>query len=87
MHHDNTEAINLLKTARGQIDAIIRMTEDNRYCVDIAKQILAAQALLKKANLSVLNNHIQTCVKDSFLDGTHEEKIEEVLSIIDKYVK
>lgn len=86
MKHDHTKELNLLKTARGQMDAVIRMTEEGRYCVDIANQIEATQALLKKANLSILKNHIETCVKDSLKDGTYEEKTKEVIDILRKYM-
>lgn len=86
MKHDHKDALNLLKTARGQMDAVIRMTEEGRYCVDIANQIEAVQALLKKANLNILKNHIETCVKDSLVDGTYEEKTKEVISILQKYM-
>ena len=47
---DKKQVLNLLKTSRGQMDGIIRMLEEDRYCVDISKQILSVQALLKKAN-------------------------------------
>ncbi|MFP4177251.1 MAG: metal-sensing transcriptional repressor [Acholeplasmataceae bacterium] len=87
MKEKHREALNLLRTARGQIDAIIRMTEDERYCVDIANQVLAVSSLLRKANLSILKNHIETCVKDAYQDGTVEEKLEEVIRILDQYVK
>ncbi len=69
------------------MDAIIRMTEDERYCVDISNQILAVSSLLRKANLSVLKNHIETCVKDAYRDGTVEEKLEEVIRILNQYIK
>lgn len=87
MKHDHQESLNLLKTAKGQIDAIIRMTEEDRYCVDIANQILAVESLLKKANLQILKQHLDSCVRESLSDGTYEEKTEEIISIINKYVK
>lgn len=87
MKENHREALNLLKTARGQMDAIIRMTENERYCVDISNQIYAVSSLLKKANLSVLKNHIETCVKDAYHDGTVEEKLEEVIRILNQYIK
>ncbi|MFA6800867.1 MAG: metal-sensing transcriptional repressor [Acholeplasmataceae bacterium] len=86
MKHDRTKAINILKTARGQMDAVIRMAEEERYCVDVANQIGATEALLKKANLLILQDHINTCVKTSFTDGTSEEKIAEVITLLDKYL-
>ncbi len=87
MKDEHKNAINLLKTARGQIDAVIKMTESERYCVDIAVQITAIESLLKKANLDILKHHIETCVRDSFQDGTKNEKIDEVIKVLGKYMK
>ena len=42
---ETTQILNLLKTARYQMDGVIRMVEEGRYCVDISKQILAVSAL------------------------------------------
>jgi DNA-binding FrmR family transcriptional regulator len=82
-------ALNKMKTARGQLDGIIRMIEDDRYCVDISTQILSVIGLLKKANIDVLNSHIRTCVSEAILEGEKQgdEKIEEIITIIDKYIK
>lgn len=90
MAKDRSSELNLLKTARGQIDAVIRMMEEDRYCIDISKQILAVSALLKKANLKVLENHLESCVSTAFESGSEEdkkEKIEEIITILDKYYK
>ena len=57
--------LRLLRTASGQVDGIIRMLEEGRYCIDISNQILATEALLKKANAQVLVNHLDTCDKES----------------------
>ncbi len=86
MKDKHEQALNMLKTARGQLDAVIKMTEDERYCVDIAVQVTAVESLLKKANLSILKNHIETCVQQSFKDGTTEDKIDEVIHILGKYM-
>lgn len=89
MNEGKLKAANKLKTARGQIDGIIRMIDDDRYCVDISTQILSAIGLLKKANIDVLNSHIRTCVTDAILENEDkgEEKIQEIINIIDKYIK
>ncbi|MDH4184519.1 MAG: metal-sensing transcriptional repressor [Nitrospinota bacterium] len=76
-----------LKTARGQLDGIVRMIEDERYCVDVSKQILSVQSLLKKANLEILKGHIKTCVKDAVDKGEGDEKIDEIFGMIDKYAR
>ncbi|SCG81765.1 Copper-sensing transcriptional repressor csoR Copper-sensitive operon repressor [Proteiniborus sp. DW1] len=87
MNEGRKKALNLLKTSRGQIDGIIKMIEEERYCVDISKQILSVLGLLKKANLEMLDQHIKSCVKDAILEGHGDEKIDEIINVIDKYVK
>ena len=87
IHDEKTQILNLLKTSKGQIEGIIRMLEDDRYCVDVSKQILSVQALLKKANLKIIDQHIKHCVKQAFTEGNGDEKINEVIELIDKYAK
>ncbi|MBC8587329.1 metal-sensing transcriptional repressor [Paratissierella segnis] len=89
MNEGKLKAINKLKTARGQMDGIIRMLEDDRYCVDISTQILSVIGLLKKANIDILNSHLRSCVASAILEGEEQgqEKIDEIINIIDKYIK
>jgi len=86
---EKQQILNLLKTSRGQIDGIVKMLEEDRYCVDISKQILSAQALLKKANLKIIDQHIKHCVKEAFARGENagDQKVDEVIDLIDKYAK
>ena len=89
MDHSSQESqktADLLKTARGQVDAIIRMVEDDRYCIDVSKQVLAAIALLRKANLAVLKQHLNTCVKEAIQSNKGQEKIDEIEMILEKYL-
>lgn len=89
MGDSRKKAANKLKTARGQLNGIIKMVEDDRYCVDISTQILSTLALLKSANIDILNNHIRNCVADAILETEDKgnEKIEEIINVIDKYIK
>jgi len=81
------QVLDLLKTSRGQITGIIKMVEEDRYCVDISKQILAVQAQLRKTNLKIIDQHIKHCVKEAFAKGNGDEKVEEIIELIDKYAK
>ncbi|MFO7887611.1 MAG: metal-sensing transcriptional repressor [Eubacteriales bacterium] len=87
MQADKKKILRYLKTTKGQIEGIIKMVEDDRYCVDISTQVLAVQALLKKANNEVLRSHINNCVKEAFDEGNGEEKVDELMNIFDKYYK
>ena len=90
MKADKSQVSRLLKTARGQIDGILKMIEEDQYCIDISNQILAAQAILKRANKEVIRAHMMGCVSEAFESGdTHmaEEKIEELIGVMDKLSK
>ena len=83
---DRREALQYLKTAKGQVDAVVKMVEDGKYCIDVSKQILASIALLKKANVSILNSHLQSCVKSAIVSNDSEDidrKLKELSEIIE----
>lgn len=86
MMADKDSVSRLLKTARGQIDGILKMVDNNRYCMDISNQILATQSVLKKANKEILRAHMLHCVKQAFEEGQEEEKIDELLALLDKFL-
>ncbi|VYT65215.1 metal-sensing transcriptional repressor [Clostridium tertium] len=86
MNDERKKALQSLKTARGQIEGIIKMIEEDRYCIDISNQIFAAQSLLKKSNLIILENHLSHCVKDACINGDGDEKITEIMKILDKVI-
>ena len=84
MKADHAQVTRLLKTARGQIDGILKMVEEDRYCLEVSSQIMAAQSILKKANRMVLKAHMNSCVKEAVESGDPEEKLEELAALLDK---
>lgn len=87
MQADKTKTTRMLKTARGQIDGILRMIEDDRYCIDVSNQLMATQAILRKVNQEILHAHLGNCVADAFGTQEQRQKIEEIMLIIDKLTK
>ena len=83
MTADREKTTRLLKTARGQIDGILKMIEENRYCIEISNQIMACQAILSKVNKDVLNAHLCNCVLHSSGEDS-KEKLQEISVILDK---
>ena len=87
MQADHGEISRLLKTARGQLDGVLRMVDEDRYCLDIVNQIMAAQAILKKANRQILRAHLAHCVTDAVEAQNATEKINEMVDLFDKMTK
>lgn len=84
---DKKRELKMLKTAKGQIDGIIKMMEEERYCADVSNQILATIAILKGVNTSILTNHLSSCMEKNINDENSIKKIEEVVQIIKKLSK
>ena len=84
MKADHQQVARLLKTARGQIDGILKMVEEARYCLDVSNQLMATQSILKKANRLVLKAHMNSCVREAVDSGNPEEKLEELALLLDK---
>ena len=87
MKADKTKVTRLLKTARGQIDGLLKMVEEDRYCIDVSNQLMATQAILRKVNNEINHAHLGACVKEGFEQGNEDEKIEEIVKLIDKLSK
>ena len=84
MKADHTQVTRLLKTARGQIDGILKMIEEDRYCLDVSNQLMATQSILKKANRMVLKAHMDCCVREAVESGDPEEKLGELAALLDQ---
>lgn len=83
MQADKKQVIRLLNTARGQMDGIIKMVQEDRYCLDISNQIMASQAILSRANKEILKAHLFNCVLNS--EGQmSEEKVKELNTLLEK---
>lgn len=72
------------KKAQSLIAKIIKMIEDNEYCIDIMQQDLAAIGLLKSAHHMLMEGHLSNCFKKAM--GTKNEKrkqemIKEILGV------
>lgn len=90
MHADRTKTLRLLKTAKGQIEGLIKMIESDRYCIDISNQILATQSILKKVNFDILKRHFSHCLKETIKQGDEkatDEKLEEIVTVLNKLAK
>ena len=74
--------LNRLKTARGHLDAVIRMVEDDTYCPDVMKQLSAVQGSLEQASRLVLRNHLETCVAAAMVAGRTDEIVDELMEAL-----
>jgi DNA-binding FrmR family transcriptional regulator len=74
--------LNRLRTARGHLDAVLRMVEEDAYCPDVMKQLSAVQGSLERASRLVLRNHLETCVAAAMQAGRVDEIVDELMEAL-----
>ncbi len=87
MKADKKIVTRLLKTARGQIDGILKMVEEDRYCIDISNQVMATSSVLSRVNQEILKAHMKSCLADALAEGDEKakaDKIDEMIGILAK---
>lgn len=85
-HSKNKQATISLKKANTHISKVLKMIEDEEYCMDILQQLLAVNGLLKSASEKILKDHLEHCFSEGMKteDEVHKQKlINEVLSVVD----
>ena len=87
---DKEERIRRLKTIEGHIRGIQRMVEEGAYCIDLIKQIQAAQAALHKVNSEILSDHLHSCLIQAVRGDDPDERervLKEIADVYDVAVK
>jgi len=80
------KSLKLLNNARGQLDAVIRLVNDDATCVDTLRQILATISLLRRSHTEILKNYLEECLDENNPQGKGENRAK-VLAEIMKYME
>ena len=86
MKKETTLSINKrLSRIEGQVKGVAKMIDDDRYCIDIVRQIQAIKSALISVEGIVLNDHLDTCVETALKSDNIEqrrEKVEELVAVL-----
>ena len=87
MHNEGS--IKRLRTIEGHLGGVIRMVEEDAYCIDVIRQIQAIQAALKKVSGIILDGHLNSCVITAIQGDDPAERqrvMQEVLDVFNTHV-
>lgn len=87
-HPDHSDQLRRLNRARGQIDGVVKMINEGRYCVDILTQLRAARSALRAVEDGILRSHVQHCIQDELTLGRTEgpnQRIDELIDVLTRY--
>ena len=78
---ENENALRRLKTIEGHLRGVIRMVEEDAYCIDVIRQIQAVESALNKVSAHILEDHLNSCVITA-IQGSDRKERERVLKEI-----
>ena len=61
-HEGRTQILNRLKSVEGHLRGVIKMVEEDTYCMDVIKQLQAVQGAVGRVNALLLEDHLESCV-------------------------
>jgi len=76
-----TDTLRRLKTIEGHLRGVIRMVEEDAYCIDVIRQIQAVEGALNKVSAQILEGHLNSCVITA-VQGDDQSERERVLKEI-----
>ncbi len=79
------DALTRLKKIEGQIRGVMRMVENEKYCIDIISQITAAEKALGGVAKIIMKRHVESCVADAIVKGEGQVKIDELIETVFKF--
>lgn len=90
MKKEKEKALISLKKAESLINRIIKMMEQDEYCINIMQQNLAAIGLLRSAHEKLMKNHLNACFKKAVLSKNkrrEKEMTEEIIKVTNLFNK
>lgn len=79
-----TEVIRRLQSAEGHLRGVQKMVEEDKYCIDVIRQVDAVQAALRKVQQIILDEHLHTCVTTAIRGDDADRReavIDEILGV------
>jgi len=81
-HQDKKKAlVRRLKLIEGQVRGLVRMVEEDAYCIDVITQTSAVKAALSNVEDILLEGHLAHCLIDQIHAGKPEKATEEILKV------
>jgi DNA-binding FrmR family transcriptional regulator len=79
--------LNRLNRIEGQVRGIVRMVEEDRYCIDVLTQVQAVRAALVRVETEMLKEHLGHCIEGAIVSGDKAEqrrKASELIQLLER---
>ncbi|MDR7418302.1 MAG: metal-sensitive transcriptional regulator [Armatimonadota bacterium] len=74
-----------LRSIAGHVRGVERMVEDNAYCVDVMKQVLAIQKAMDRVNALLLEDHLEHCATTAIRSSDARERERTIAELLEVF--
>ena len=78
-----SDLIRRVKTARGHLDAIVKMIDEDAYCLEVLRQLAAVRSALDRAGRIELRHHLQRCFLEAMRAGDEASAVHELMETLE----
>ncbi len=85
-HKRRKEVLDRLARIEGHVHGLRKMVAEDKSCPDILIQVAAIRAALNKVAHIVLEDHMETCMKEAASSGETEQHLEELKEALSRLI-
>jgi DNA-binding FrmR family transcriptional regulator len=89
VQHGSTEKrqkiLTRLRSVAGHVRGVERMVQDNAYCVDVMKQVLAIQKAMDRVNAMLLEDHLEHCATRAIRSSDANERERTIAELLEVF--
>lgn len=74
-----------LRSVEGHVRGVVRMVEENAYCIDLIKQTLAIQRAIDKVNAMLLEDHLEHCASAAISASNPAERRRTIQELVEVF--
>ncbi len=82
---DKKHLVNRARSIQGHMGAIVRMLDEDAYCIDVIKQTQAIQKAIDKLNALILEKHLNSCVTTAIRSNETSERERVIAELMDVF--
>jgi len=86
VHSSHLEIVKRLKRAKGHLESVIKMIEEERSCLEVSQQMHAVENAIGKAKKTLIHDHLDHCLENALEDGKDSAKAVKEFKEITKYL-
>jgi CsoR family transcriptional regulator, copper-sensing transcriptional repressor len=88
VQNERRQIVNRLRRIEGQVKGIVKMIEEEEHsCSEVLMQVAAVRAAINSVGTVIFETHFRQCLENAVNEEKNPEFVEEIMSMLGKYIK